>query len=281
MAKIQFGRSTCQIEGAFVPAADMRLADGDRVYFSHHVLLWQDPTVQLEPLPLTGSWNRMMAGMPVVMLEAAGPGHIAFSRDAPGELVVVPLQPGAAVDVHENHFLVASGTVAYDWYETGIWFTTSGESGKRRVASSGMKLLQMGLDMALDSDGGSDSGDDGGNETEWHYPVGRYMDRFSAGETPGLLLLHAGGNAFVRTLAAGETIMVKPPALLFKDPAVGMQLHVEYPTAGVQFWRSWGNRYLWLRMWGPGRVAVQSCYEPLEDPGTAFQATSDHTEYQW
>lgn len=246
MAKIQFGRSSCQMSGTYVPAVDMNLAEGDSAYFSHHVLLWQDPSVELSTLPLKGAWNRMMAGMPLVMLQATGPGHIAFSRDAPGELVAVPLQPGTAVDVRESHFLVATAAVTYDWDQTGVWFTTRS-----------------------------------GDETEWHYPVGRYIDRFYAPSGPGLLFIHAGGNAFERTLQAGETILVKPPALLFKDPAVQMQLHVEYPHAGAKLWRSWGNRYLWLRLWGPGRVAIQSAYERLEDPGANFQSTSTRTEYRW
>ena len=93
---------------------------------------------------------------------------------------------------------------------------------------------------------------DRGDETEWHYPMGQYLDRFTAGDRPGLVMLGAGGNAFIRDLAEGETILVKPPALLFKDPTVAMQLHVEYPHAGMKFWRTWGNRYLWLRLWGPG-----------------------------
>ena len=79
----------------------------------------------------------------------------------------------------------------------------------------------------------------------------------------------------------GQSRLIKPPSLLFKDPTVTMQLHVEYPQSGVKFWRSWGNRYLWLRLWGPGRVAVQSAYEAVEDPGTNFQSTSGHTEYRW
>jgi uncharacterized protein (AIM24 family) len=275
MTRIQFGESSCQIEGAYVPAADIKLAAGDRVYFGHHNLLWQDTTVQLSQLPLRGGWSRMVAGMPVVMLEAEGPGHVAFSRDAPGELLAVPLQAGATVDVRENHFLVATSQIAFDWYETGVWFTTSG--GRRESTTS--KLLKMGLDLAFDSgDGGSDSGD---GETEWHYPLGRYLDRFTAGNDPGLLLIHAAGNAFVRNLAHDETLLVKPPALLWKDPTVRLQLHVEEPSAGFTFWRSWGNRYLWLRVWGPGRVAVQSCYDEEEDPGTAFQSTSGHTEYHW
>ena len=157
MTRIQFGRSTCQIEGAYVPVADMNLAGDESVYFSHHVLLWQDPAVELSPLPLKGAWNRMLAGMPLILLQAGGPGHIAFSRDAPGELVVVPLQPGAAVDVRENHFLVASSPVGYDWCETGVWFTTGGSGGSSSRSSSprssALGLLKMGLDLAnVDAD---------------------------------------------------------------------------------------------------------------------------------
>jgi uncharacterized protein (AIM24 family) len=275
MTRIQFGHSSCQIEGAYVPVADMKLAAGDRVYFGHHSLLWQDASVQLSQLPLRSGWSRMMAGMPIVMLEASGPGHIAFSHDAPGEVLAVPLQAGGAVDVHENHFLVATSQVGYDWLDSGVWFATAG--GHRE--KTGLKLLKMGLDMALDSDGGG--GDGGDNETEWHYPMGRYLDRFTAGADPGLLLIHAAGNAFVRPLGDGEAILVKPPAFLWKDPTVRSQLHIEHPSAGFTMWRSWGNRYLWLRLYGPGRVAVQSCYESEEDPGTDFQSVSDHTEFQW
>jgi hypothetical protein len=35
---------------------------------------------------------------------------------------------------------------------------------------------------------------------------------------------------------------------------------------GFSFWRSsWSYRSIWVRLWGPGRVAVQSVYEPPED----------------
>lgn len=282
MTRIQFGQSSCQVEGTYVPAADMKLAATDSVYFSHHNLLWQEPGVTLSPMPLKGAWNRMLAGMPLVMMEATGPGHIAFSRDAPGELVAVPLQAGQAVDVRENHFLVATNKVDYGWLDTGIWFTTTGEKSGGRFGGvrSGVKLLSVAIDLV--SDGDVDlGGEDRSGEIEWHYPLGKFIDRFHCPDHPGLLLLHAAGNAFVRTLDAEETILIKPPALLFKDPSVRMQLHVEYPHAGVKFWRSWGNRYLWLRLWGPGRVAVQSAYERLEDPGTNFQNTSGHTEWRW
>jgi uncharacterized protein (AIM24 family) len=276
LTRIQMGGSTAQILGKLVPAVDVRLAAGEGVYFPHHNLLWQEPVVQVSALPLRRAWDRMRAGLPVAMLQAVGPGTISFSHDSPGEMVALPLQAGGAVDVREHRLVAATLGVAYDWYESGIWFSTSGGGGATQ--SGGAGLLKMGLDLAgLDAG----DGDDRSDEIEWHYPVGRYVDRFVAGDRPGLVLVQVGGNAFVRDLAEGESILVKPPALMFKDPTVAMQLHVEYPAAGVQFWRSWGNRYLWLRLWGPGRIGLQSSYERLEDPGTDFRQSSQFTQQAW
>jgi uncharacterized protein (AIM24 family) len=111
--------------------------------------------------------------------------------------------------------------------------------------------------------------------------MGQYLDRFSAGERPGLVMIGARGNAYMRTLAEGESLLVKPPALLFKDPTVAIQLHVEYPGAGIKFWRSWGNRYLWLRVWGPGRIGIESGYVADDDPGTDFGSVSPATQHAW
>ena len=246
MAKLQFGDSFCQIEGNYVPVADMSLAGQDWVYFAHHVLLWKDPQVNITTMGLKGAWKRLLAGMPLVMTQAAGPGHIAFSRDAPGEMIALPLQPGQAVDVREHLFLVATSSVTYDWFQSGIWFTTSS-----------------------------------GNESETHYPLGQFMDRFYAPTTPGLLLLHSAGNAFVRYLQPNQAILVKPTALLFKDPTVQMQLHFEHPAGTWRSWRSWGNRYIWLRLYGPGRVAVQSAYTHLEDNGRNISRHSGATVQAW
>jgi uncharacterized protein (AIM24 family) len=276
MAKIQLGHSSCQIAGRLVPTAEFLLAAGETVYFPHPSLLWQEPTVAVEAMSLRREWTRMRAGLPLVMLQARGPGRIAFSHDTAGELLAVPLQPGSAVDVREHQMVVASEAVDYDWVDSGVWFTSSG--GGVQDQASGVKLLKMGLEVA-----GMASGEDRdrGNETEWHYPLGQYLDRFAARDRPGAVFVQAGGNAFMRDLAEGEQIMVKPPALLFKDTSVGMQLHVEFPGAGMKLWRSWGNRYLWLRLWGPGRVALQSSYNRLEDPGTDFRDACAYSQQKW
>jgi len=247
MAKLQFGDSFCQIEGLYVPVADLNLAAGDSVYFSHHVLLWKDSHIQIEPMSLKGAWTRMFAGMPLIMTQVRGPGHVAFSKDLPGELIPIPIQPGESVDVREHLFLAATGHVAYDWFQSGVWFETRTDKDER----------------------------------ETHYPVGQFMDRFSTGNQPGLLLLHAGGNVFTRHLRPHETILVKPTAMIFKDPTVQMHLHFEHPNMRFMGWGNWSNRYLWLRVTGPGRVGIQSVFERIEGETRNISRFSNATEQRW
>jgi len=246
MTKLQIGNSSCQIEGIYVPVADMNLAAGDSVYFTHHVLLWKEPQVNVTTMPLKGGWKRLFGGLPLIMTQAEGPGHIAFSKDDPGELIPLSLQPGHSVDVREHMLLAATSNVAYDWFQTHIWFETQN-----------------------------------GDDTETHYPVGCFMDRFSSSNTPGLLLLHAGGNVFVRQLAAGQTILIQATSLVFKDPTVQMQLHFEHPASSFITWKPWNNRYLWLRLTGPGRVAIQSVFERIEAGSSEMKRWSAATSARW
>lgn len=230
LARLQIGRSSCQIEGALVPVADFALAEGDSVYFAHHVLLWTEPHVPLEPLSLPGRWSRTLFGMPVVMAQARGPGRLAFSHDEPGELVALPLQAGQAVDVREHVLVAATGDVRYEFISPSLG----------RAASS---------------------------QDKTHLPVGFFMDRFTAQGQPGLVLAHGAGNVFVRRLAEHETLLIHPASLLFKDSTVDMHLHQEFPAGDSVYGF---NSYLWLRLYGPGRVAVRSAYGPSETDTTAW-----------
>ena len=230
MAKIQFGQSYCQIEGTLVPSADFALSQGDGVVFSHHSLLWTAPQTNLEPWSKGSFFKRMNAGMPLVLMRASGPGHVALSEDHPGEVVALPIPPGRAFRVREHSFLALTDNVEFSWENAPVW-------------------LQV----------------QSGDETEYEYPIGPYLDVFVArGDRPGLLLLHAPGNLFVRDLAPGQAILVQAGSWVYADTSIDFSLHAEYPASGGTFWRSFEYRTLWLRLRGPGRVAVRSIFEKPE-----------------
>ena len=143
-------------------------------------------------------------------------------------------------------FLVATSHVQYDWFKTSVWYQTQN-----------------------------------GNDTETHYPIGMFMDRFTSPHAPGLLLLHASGNVFVRDLGSRRPFSIKPKSLVFKDPTVQMHLHFEQPSVAWNAWGSWGNRYMWLLLSGPGRVAIQSVYPPAEGENSRITGLSRATQQQW
>jgi uncharacterized protein (AIM24 family) len=115
MTEIHFGNSICQVEGEIVPVAEINLGQGDAVYYEHHVLLWKDPSVAMNVMPMPGGMKRALAGMPFLISLSSGPGRVAFSRDATGELVILPLHPGMELDVREHAFLLASHHIAYSY----------------------------------------------------------------------------------------------------------------------------------------------------------------------
>jgi len=233
MAKIQFGQSHLQIAGTTVPVAEFALAQHDWIFFSHHVLLWTDGATRVENMPMRGGWNRRLAGMPLIMLEAIGPGHIALSDNHAGEVVALPLQHRQQMWVREHRFLCATGNVNYTWDYNNIWYDTSQEQNKQ----------------------------------EMHFPMGEYGDIFTAKDGPGLLLLHSPGNTFIRDLKHGESMLVQPSSLLYRDLSVRVDLHLEYPrNRGFFFWSNrWSYRSIFVRVHGPGRIAVQSVFEPPDD----------------
>jgi len=115
MTEFRFSNSTCQVEGELVPVAEINLGQNDAVFFEHHVMLWKDEHAPISALSTGGGFKRVMGGMPFVVTVAQGPGRVAFSRDAPGELVVLPLHPGMELDCREHAFLVASGNINYSF----------------------------------------------------------------------------------------------------------------------------------------------------------------------
>lgn len=147
LTRVQFGASTCQVEGEIVPVLEVDLAAGEGVYFEHHVLLWKEGRVATAVLPLTGLVKRLLAGMPLVITTATGPGRVAFSRDATGELVLMPLHPGAELDVRGHAFVLASRTIDYTYLRVkglrNILFGGQGMFMDRFVATGSQGLLVL------------------------------------------------------------------------------------------------------------------------------------------
>jgi uncharacterized protein (AIM24 family) len=110
----KFGGVTYHLEGELVPVLHVELQQMP-LYFEHHVLLWKHPEVEISVKSLGGAFSRMLAGLPIFMTEAAGPGHIAFSRDGAGQVVPLHLQHGQSIDVREHQFLAATAAVEYSF----------------------------------------------------------------------------------------------------------------------------------------------------------------------
>jgi uncharacterized protein (AIM24 family) len=145
MTEIHFGSSTCQVEGEVVPVAEINLGPGDSIFFEHHVMLWKNEEVPLSLLQISGGLKRAFAGMPFLISVATGPGRIAFSRDATGELVVLPLHPSMELDVREHAFLLCSHHISYSFVRVkglaNILFGGQGMYMDRFVATNTPGLL--------------------------------------------------------------------------------------------------------------------------------------------
>ncbi|QBB70865.1 AIM24 family protein [Pseudolysobacter antarcticus] len=237
MAQIQFGRSHVQITGTFVPVADFNLHPGDRIWFSHHKLTFAESSVKLANYKDGKSFlTRLLAKMENFQLQATGPGHVALSDNHLGEIVSLPLDKGKSMWVRSHTFLAATDSVTYSPTANNLFLSVRN-----------------------------------GNETETEYPIGRYADVFYAPNEQGLLLLHSPGNTMFRDLKPHETVYVKPDALLYRDLTVSTFLTAEYPHAQFSifdgiFGNNYANRNLWLKLNGPGRVAISSKYEKEFNP---------------
>ena len=85
--------------------------------------------------------------MPFVVTIAQGPGRVAVSRDAAGEMVVLPMHPSMEIDVREHAFLAASYSVGYSFVRIkGLTNMLHGGSGMfmdRFITQGGPGLLLL------------------------------------------------------------------------------------------------------------------------------------------
>jgi len=232
---LRLGDMTIKIEGELVPVVDVELGSQQTVYFEHHILLWKQPNVTLGFMGLKNAAKRMFSGLQIFISTAKGPGNIAFSREAPGQVVAMRVQGGQAIDVREHQFLLATSNVDYNFY----W--------------------QTGLANVLFS------------------RTGLFIDRFTAAQGEGIVLIHGYGNVFEKTLQPDEMLDVEPGAWLWKDANVRMDTVSVLQSQGGggllgALGAFVGGAALMLnRFHGPGRVGLQSMtyHDPQAPEGAA------------
>jgi len=166
------------------------------------------------------------------LIEAHGPGHLGVAENRPGEVIALPLRPGQLACVRPGRFLCATGNVEYQWERSAVCYTTM---------------------MA-----------------ELEYPMGGYRLTLRPAGRQGLVLLHASGDAFIRDLADDQSVLVSPPSLLYWEDTVDLALHLEFAYVPGQHVRRavWRSSRIWLRVYGPGRVAIDSAREQHDGANT-------------
>jgi uncharacterized protein (AIM24 family) len=145
------------IDGSLVPALHLSLDGSVPVMFEHHVILWKQPQIDVQMMKMKGAFKRVIAGMQIFMTQAVGTGEIAFSRDNPGQLFPISLQPGERVLVREHQFLAATLTGEYSYERVkGIGSMLFGSQGffvdTFSAGSQGMTLWLHAHGNAFDLD---------------------------------------------------------------------------------------------------------------------------------
>jgi uncharacterized protein (AIM24 family) len=108
-----FAGITYHLDGELVPALTVEITPAHRVYFEHHIMLWKNPSVDIEIRAMKGALKRMMAGIQIFVTEATGQGQIAFSRDGAGHIFGLHMPQGQEIHVREHQFLAATQNIDY------------------------------------------------------------------------------------------------------------------------------------------------------------------------
>jgi len=112
---------------------------------------------------------------------------------------------------------------------------------------------------------------------------GLFIDRFTAQQEEGLLLLHGYGNVFEKTLGPGEQLDVEPGAWLWKDASVRMDTVTVLQSGGGGGLMGalgafvGGASLVMNRFTGPGRLGLQSMtyHEPQAEGATQQGGSSN------
>lgn len=259
LTEFSFGGTRLQIDGTIVPVADVELAAGDSIFFEHHAMLWKDQGVAMSVMDAPGGMKRMLGDLPFVLSVANGPGRVSVSRDAPGELIVLPIDPGVELDVREHAMLLATSTLTYSFEKLANLKATltvgSGMYLERFVAAASPGLLLLhGYGNVLDrtlADGETIEVEPGGflykeSSVAIEVITHKLAPEGSSGAAQAAKGLASRGAAGFKALRA-----------LKKEGIQGILSGDVLQQAGAVLT---GPGITLMKMRGPGRVGVQSMY---------------------
>jgi uncharacterized protein (AIM24 family) len=262
LTEVKFGNSFMQIDGSVVPVADIQLGEGDAIFFEHHAMLWKDDQTAMSVMDAPGGMKRMLADLPFVLSVAHGPGRIAVSRDAPGELVVIPVEPGTELDVREHAMLFATSTLSYTFVKLpNLKSTLAAGSGMyldQYVASGGPGLVVMhGYGNVFDrtlADGESIEVEPGGFfYKQSTVTVDVVTHKLSVDGSEG-----SSAGQMTKGLASRGLAGLRAAKSLRKEGLQGLLSGdvLQQATGMVT-----GAGITLMKMTGPGRVGIQSMYQ--------------------
>jgi len=267
LTEIHFWSSVAQVDGTIVPVVDVELGANDWVFFEHHVMLWKDENVAMSVMDTPGGAKRILAGMPFVLSVAQGPGRVSLSRDDPGEIVMLPVEPGTELDAREHAMLMASAGLTFSFEKiqglksmfalgSGMYLDRYkaqeapgllilhgyGNVLQRQLAEGESVLVEPGGFLYKDAsvtmeianvkfDGGGEDGGGGGG----------------------------GAGAAAKGLATRGLAGFKAARQAMKsgDKIGGLMSGLQAATTAVT-----GTSMNVMRLTGPGRVGIQSMYKP-------------------
>ena len=126
----QFAHVTYHIEGGLTPVLTVEIDQDQVLFFEHHVMLWKTTDLMTTACRMSGGFKRIIAGMPIILLQASGQGQIAFSRNGPGQIYPIHLEAGEEIDVREHQYLAATGNLEYTFSRVrGLTNSVFGGSG--------------------------------------------------------------------------------------------------------------------------------------------------------
>jgi uncharacterized protein (AIM24 family) len=260
LTEFSVGGTRIQVDGTIVPVADVELGPGESVFFEHHAMLWKDDDTAMAVMDAPGGMKRLLGDLPFVLSVATGPGRVSCSRDAPGELVVLPVDPGQEFDVREHAMLLATSTLTYSFERLGDFRSTMAVGGgmylERFVASGSPGLVLLhGYGNVLERTLGA-------GETIEIEPGGfLYKEASVSFELSSYKLVPDGASSAAQTakgLATRGMAGLKAMRALKKEGIQGILSGDVLQQASAIFT---GPGLTLMKMRGPGRVAVQSMYQ--------------------